>query len=383
MVLKNNFYNEVKNNIIPPLELLKYKETDELNTETAKKIFKLECEFRKCEIEHNIRNITIIGAGRWGSSIAIHLLRKNFSVTIQTRSTKTYRFLVENSESPYLPGMTFKGDVKYELDINKALNNCEMAILSVRVPYIKDIMSKMDNISDNIIFVCVSKGLGKNFRTVPAMVSEKIPNNKIALLSGPCFPNAMISGTTPISEVLACKDLPLSTALQSLFSTSMFRVYKSQDVEGVAVLGSLKNIFALSAGIVRGLQYEEETLAVLVTKGFAEIHRICQRLDIPSSTLYGVSGLGDMLLTCYSLNSHNGNFGYRLGMGQPMKELLSAWEGPLPEGYFTTSAVYEFGKINNLKLPLINTIYEILYKSLPVKTAVNDLMTRPLGVEAW
>ena len=332
---------------------------------------------------NKFQNITVLGAGRWGTAMAIYLSRKGLTVTLQCHLPEEYDQLSTTGIAPNLPAFNCDGNVIFELDLNKSLKDADIVIVAIPVAFMRGVLERIKGLSSKTVLLSINKGIEReSLKTVPEIIEAFFPDNPVAHLGGPCFPEGLLSETTPAAETLACKDDALGQSLQELFAGPSFRVYRSNDVNGVALLGALKNIYAIIAGIADGLGMYEEVTSVLVTRGLAEMKRFCQHMHISFETLYGLSGLGDLALTCYSpKSSHNKNFGKRLGKGETIDEILSTMGGTIAEGYFTTKAVWEISQKFQIDLPLCNGIYQVIYNNKSLKEILRALMTRPLKVE--
>ncbi len=332
---------------------------------------------------NQFQKITVLGAGRWGTAMAIYLSRKGLAVTLQCHLRDEYDQLKKNDIAPNLPGYSCGGKIDFEMNLNKSLADADIVIIAVPVAFMSSVLEGIDQLQPKTVLLSINKGIEReSLKTVPEIIATFFPDNPVAHLGGPCFPEGLLSESTPAAETLACKDDVLGLALQEMFAGPSFRVYRSHDVKGVALLGALKNIYAIIAGIADGLGMYEEVTSVLVTRGLAEMKRFCQHMNISLETLYGLSGLGDLALTCYSpKSSHNKNFGKRLGRGETVEDILSTMGGTIAEGYYTTKAVWEISQKNQIDLPLCNGIYQVIYKSKSLKEILRTLMTRPLKVE--
>lgn len=331
----------------------------------------------------HFQRITVLGAGRWGTAMAIYLSRKGLFVTLQCHLQEEYDQLKSCDIAPNLPDFSCDGKIHFELDLNRAIADAEIVIIAIPVAFMRGVLERIDDLSQDTVLLSINKGIEReSLKTVPEIVSAFFPDNPVAHLGGPCFPEGLLSESTPAAETLACGDDDLGQALQETFAGPSFRVYRSHDVKGVALLGALKNIYAIIAGIADGLGMYEEVTSVLVTRGLAEMKRFCQHMDISLDTLYGLSGLGDLALTCYSPgSSHNKNFGRRLGQGDTVEEILSTMKGTVAEGYYTTKAVWEISQKEQIDLPLCHGIYQVIYENKSMKEILLTLMTRPLKVE--
>jgi len=333
--------------------------------------------------DSQLHKITVLGAGRWGTAMAIFLSRKGLDVILQCHLQKEYDQLVKTDIAPNLPGFSCDGKIKFEMDLNRSVSEAQIIIIAIPVAFMRSVLERIERIQSDTVLLSINKGIEReSLKTVPEIVAEFFPDHSIAHLGGPCFPEGLLSASTPAAETLACEDEELGLRLQKMFSSPSFRVYRSFDVKGVALLGALKNIYAIIAGVADGLGMFEEVTSVLVTRGLAEMKRFCQHMDISLDTLYGLSGLGDLALTCYSpKSSHNKNFGKRLGRGELVTDILATMRGTIAEGYFTTKAVWEISQRYQIDLPLCDGIYQVIYENRSLSESLMSLMTRPLKVE--
>ena len=328
-----------------------------------------------------ISKVTVLGSGRWGTAMAIFLSRK-VEVTLWCFLENEYQQLLKTDRAPNLPDFSCEGRVRFVLGLDEAIKGADLLVISTPVPFLRALLEQLKIPQDTII-VTINKGIDRDsLQTVPELVQEFFPNNPLAHLGGPCFPEGLLSPHSPVAETLAATDESLAVRLQALFSAPGFRVYRSLDLKGVAILGALKNVYAIIAGIAVGQGMHEEAVAVLVTRGLAEMRRLSEVIGISQETLYGLSGLGDLVLTCYSQkSSHNKNFGIRLGKGESVESILAGMKGTVAEGYYTTQAVHHFAIEHKLDLPLCQTCYQVIYQGKPILEALAQLMDRPLKTE--
>ncbi|MDT8445916.1 MAG: NAD(P)H-dependent glycerol-3-phosphate dehydrogenase [bacterium] len=328
------------------------------------------------------QKVTVLGSGRWGTAMAIFLARKGYEVTLWCFLESEYHQLKTTGTAPNLPGYQVEGRLSFELDRNRSVEGAEVVVVSTPVPFLRATLDGLELNSEQIL-VTINKGIEQNsLSTVPEIIREYFPRNPLAHLGGPCFPEGLLSAQSPAAETLACEDDRVGLLLQHFFSAPGFRVYRSLDLKGVAILGALKNVYAVIAGIAVGRGMFEEAVAVIVTRGLAEMKRLCEMMGISLETLYGLSGLGDLVLTCYSqASSHNKNFGLRLGRGESTEEILASMSGTVAEGYYTTKAVHQFAVEHGLDLPLCTTAYQVIYQGQPIDEALSELMDRPLKIE--
>ena len=331
----------------------------------------------------SIGKVAVLGAGRWGTAMAIYLSRKGLKVTLQCHLQEEYEQLVETGFAPNLPEFQCEGEFHFTMDLNRAVEEAQLIVVAIPVAFLRSVLEKIKTIPSGAYIVSINKGIEReSLQTVPTIIKSFFPHHLIAHLGGPCFPEGLLSTRTPAAETLACRDESAGRRLQELFSSESFRVYRSRDLEGVATLGALKNVYAILAGMTVGYGMQEEVISVLVTRGLSEMKRYCQKRNISLDTLYGLSGLGDLALTCYSpKSSHNKNFGKRLGCGESAERILSSMRGTIAEGYYTARAVWEIAGKYEIDLPLSGIAYRILYEKMSIRDGLTVLMRRPLKVE--
>ena len=334
------------------------------------------------EVE-SIKKVTVLGAGRWGTAMAIYLSRKGLDVTLQCHLPEEFEQLVKTGFAPNLPDFCCEGKLKFEMDLNQAIGSANLVVVAMPVAFLRSVLEKIRKIPDGTYIVSINKGIEReSLQTVPTIIKSFFPSHSIGHLGGPCFPEGLLSAETPAAETLACEEDTIGRTLQELFSTESFRVYRSRDLQGVATLGALKNVYAIIAGIAEGYGMAEEVISVLVTRGLAEMKRYCQKKQISWETLYGLSGLGDLALTCYSpKSSHNKNFGRRLGSGERVEQILSTMQGTIAEGYYTAKAVWNIAEKLGIDMPLCDMVYQVMYCQKSIKEGLSELMRRPLKLE--
>ena len=289
----------------------------------------------------------------------------------------------ETGFAPNLPQFSTQGKVVPFTDPVQALAVVDLVVISTPVPFLRNLLQTLPPLPPGCVVLSINKGIEREqLQTVPEILAEYLPQHPLAHLGGPCFPEGLLSEVSPAAETLACTDLELGRALQHLFAGPGFRVYLSNQLRGVALLGALKNIYAILAGIGDGQGMTEEALAVLITRALAEMRRFCEKLEIPLETLYGLSGLGDLVLTCYSPgSSHNKNLGRRLGQGETIENILGSMSGQIAEGYYTTKAAWELAQKLGLEMPMCKAAYGLLYEGHSIQEALGALMDRPLKQE--
>jgi len=327
--------------------------------------------------------ISIIGAGSWGTTLGVILSKKGIAVQLHSvfrdHNLKMQR---ERENGLFLKGVKFPRHLQVNPSLEEVLDN-EIVVIAIPVKFISGILKKIKKhkaILKNKIFVSISKGIeAKSLKRVSQLIIEELEVSNVAVLSGPNIAHEVLRGV-PSTSILACKNKSVGKKLQLLFNTSTFRIYLHKDVAGVELGGALKNIIALSCGISDGLGFGTNTKAALVTRGLAEITRLGEKLGANVSTFWGISGLGDLVTTCFSPYSRNRLVGEGIGKGKRLSEITKKMK-MVAEGVETVKSAFRLSKKLNVDMPITWQVYAVLYQGKSPKKAVADLMTRPLKAE--
>ncbi len=327
--------------------------------------------------------VLIIGAGSWGTTLGIILAGKGVSVELHSVFNEHNQQMQRLRENKlFLKGVKFPHLLRVNPSLKKALDN-EIVIIAIPVKFISGVLKNIKKQKVSLkgkIFVSVSKGIeAKSLKRVSQLIEEKLGVSGVAVLSGPNIAKEVLE-KIPSASTLACKKRSVGRRLQLLFNTPSFRVYLHKDVVGVELGGALKNIIALSCGISDGLGLGTNTKAALVTRGLAEITRLGEKLGANASTFWGISGLGDLVTTCFSPYSRNRLVGEAIGKGRKINEIIKKMK-MVAEGVETVKSAFRLSKKINIDMPITREVYAVLYQSKSPKAAVTDLMSRPLKVE--
>lgn len=322
-------------------------------------------------------NISILGAGTWGCALGILLALKGHDVTIWTKIEVEARMLKENRKSlKNLPGAQLPEGVKITLDLEEACKDRDLIVMAVASPYIRS-TARMTRpyIKDGQIMVNVSKGIEDGtLYTLSEVIQEELPQADIAVLSGPSHAEEVSRGI-PTTVVVGAKTKETAHFVQDIFMTEVFRVYTSPDIIGIELGGSLKNVIALAAGIVDGLGYGDNTKAALMTRGMAEISRLGIKMGGKIETFAGLSGFGDLFVTCTSKHSRNWNAGYLMGQGKTMEEAMRE-VNQVVEGVNSAKAALALAQKYHVEMPIVEQINKVLFEGKSTKDALNDLLLR-------
>lgn len=324
--------------------------------------------------------VTVIGAGSWGTALAIVLADNNHEVRLWSHNPGQVEEINScHTNERYLPGVSLpKGIIGYA-DLKEALLGIETVVLAVPTKAIREVLQKMVNSNiQPLNIVHVSKGIEPDtLLRISEMIEEEVPENllkNIIVLSGPSHAEE-VSRRQITTVTVSSKNLEAAEKIQDLFINSYFRVYTNPDVIGVEIGGALKNIIALAAGITDGLGYGDNAKAALITRGLAEIARLGTKMGASPLTFSGLAGIGDLIVTCTSVHSRNWRAGNLLGKGKTLQEVLDNM-GMVVEGVRTTKAAYQLAAKYGVKMPITNALYQVLFHDASAKEEVEKLMSR-------
>ncbi|MBI5212132.1 MAG: NAD(P)-dependent glycerol-3-phosphate dehydrogenase [Nitrospirae bacterium] len=327
--------------------------------------------------------ISVIGAGSWGTTLASLLGEKGYDVTLWTHETDlAERINKERVNNLYLPDIALSHNLKATNDIAEAVSTSRYIVNVVPTQYIRPVFTQAKQyIKEDSIIISAAKGIEIETLLTPSMLLKEILGKPVSIISGPSFAKE-VALRLPTAVTLATEDKKTGLLLQEIFNTDYFRVYTHDDIIGVEIGGALKNVIAIAAGICDGLGLGHNSRAALITRGLSEIARLGLSMNAREITFSGLSGLGDLVLTCTGPLSRNYNVGCKLGQGQKLSEIVSGTIH-VAEGVTTTRAAYDLSKKHNIDLPITEQVYLALYKEKPPKEAVKDLMNRTLKSEFY
>ena len=326
--------------------------------------------------------VAILGAGSWGTALAIEFARSGHETMLWGRDPEVASRIEADGRHPRrLSGFVLPPSVRPSSDLSEAYAFGEIVFVSVPCASIRPLLD-LSPAGDGagLRIVSTSKGIEPDtLQRMTQVMHERYPAAALAALSGPTFAEG-VARADPTAAVVASEDADYAGELQSCFSSSTFRLYRSDDVIGVELAGALKNVVAIAAGIVSGLGYGHNTLAALVTRGLVEIGRIVVGRGGQARTIQGLAGIGDLLLTCTGAQSRNRFVGEQIGKGRRLEEVL----GEMPEvaeGARTCRAVPRLARDAGASAPIAEAVVEVLYEAVPAREAVEKLMTRALRDE--
>ena len=333
-------------------------------------------------------SISVIGAGSWGTALALLLSEKGHKVKIwDIDKNHIEKINTERENRRHLPGALFSDNISTEENLVKSVKGCSVIVMVVPSHGFRTVFEKIvDIVEKGAVIVSASKGIeNDSMLTMSQILEDLIKRRKrqqdleVAVLSGPSFARE-VADKIPTAVTIACNNLEKAIKLQKIFNTNYFRVYTSDDVIGLEISASLKNIVAIAAGICDGLGYGLNTRAALITRGLVEIARLGTALGARPETFYGLSGMGDLVLTCTGDLSRNRSVGLNLGKGKKLNAILDEMS-MVAEGVKTTKSVHDMVRKKGIEMPILEQVYQILYKEKDCKEAVKDLLNRELKKE--
>ena len=332
--------------------------------------------------------ISVIGSGGWGIALTILLHKNGHDLTIWSFDKKEAEELKKiRQNKTKLPNILLPEDVKVTDDLKEAVDDKDILILAVPSKAIRSVSKSLKNIiKDNQIVVNVAKGLEEDtLETMTDIIEEELKdkNPKVAVLSGPSHAEEVGRGI-PTTCVVSAHNKELTLYLQNVFMNPSFRVYTSPDMLGVEIGGALKNVIALAAGIADGLNYGDNTKAALITRGIKEISTLGVAMGGEQSTFYGLTGLGDLIVTCASMHSRNRRAGILLGQGKTLDEAIKE-VNMVVEGVYSAKSALMAAKKYNVEIPIIEQVNAVLFENKNAAEAVNELMIRDkkLEIQSW
>lgn len=329
--------------------------------------------------------IGVVGAGSWGTALANLLAVKGYPIDLWVFESEVKKQILEENENKlFLPGVTLSENIHPSNDLTAVVDGKDLIVMVVPSHVMRTTAASMAGLlSKNTILVSASKGIeNETFLTMTGVLKEMLPDlpsENFTVLSGPSFAQEVVRDVPTVVTVAAI-NLDIATLIQHAFATAYFRVYTNDDLMGVELGGSVKNVIAIAAGIIDGLGLGLNSRAALITRGQTEIRRLGLALGANPRTFTGLAGIGDLILTCTGTLSRNHTVGKKIGEGMKLKEILDEMR-MVAEGVKTAKSVYNLSRKINVDMPITHEIYRILYEDLSPKEAVYRLMTRDLKQE--
>lgn len=327
-----------------------------------------------------MKNVTVLGAGSWGSALAMVLAENGHNTLIWTyREEQAKEINEQHTNEKYLPKIQLPETLKATSDLKEAAEHATIIVFAVPTKAIREVAGNVSEyLQEKALIVHVSKGIEPDsLKRISEMLEESLSSevvDEIVVLSGPSHAEEVVMHH-PTTITAACTDLQAAEKVQDLFMNQYFRVYTNVDVIGVEIGGALKNVIALAAGISDGLNYGDNAKAALITRGLAEIARLGVRMGGNPFTFSGLTGMGDLIVTCTSVHSRNWRAGNMLGKGMKLQDVLNQM-GMVVEGVRTTKAAYQLAQKYDVPMPITTALYEVLFEGKKPKDAVDELMLR-------
>jgi glycerol-3-phosphate dehydrogenase (NAD(P)+) len=327
--------------------------------------------------------ISVIGAGSWGTTLACLLSQKGYEVTLWVHERELADIIDRTRiNSTYLPEIPIPDTVRITNDVGDAVKKARYLLNAVPAQYTRSVFQEAaSHIKEKNLIVSASKGIERGSLLTVSSILKEITNQPVAVLSGPSFAKEVIK-KLPTAVTIATDIKNDGLILQEIFNINNFRVYTHDDIIGAELGGALKNVMAIAAGIADSLGLGNNARASLITRGLVEMTRLGVAMGAKERTFSGLSGIGDLVLTCTSPLSRNYTVGTKLGQGMKLREILNQTKS-VAEGVTTAESAYELSKKYNIEMPIVDQIYRVLYKDKEPALAVKDLMERSLKSEFY
>jgi len=328
-------------------------------------------------------NISILGTGSWGGTIAQHLAGLGHAVVAWSKFPEEIKELDSTRIHPLVPELRFSDSIRFTTNLQDAVNHAEMAVIAVPSHIVRSLMESIAGMkTEKQTYVNLAKGIeNDSLMTMSQVIQEVggISANRVVSLYGPS-PAEEVAKQMPTTIVSSCQSLDTAVLVQNTFSSEVLRVYTNTDILGVELGGSLKNVIAIAAGICDGLGYGDNTKAALLTRGMAEMTRLGEIMGAKPETFSGLSGIGDLIVTCMSQHSRNRYVGEEIGKGRKLNEILDEMK-MVAEGVKTTASVYQLKKKYDVSMPISSAVHDVLFEGKNPKQAISELMIRDLVSE--
>lgn len=325
--------------------------------------------------------IAVIGAGNWGTTLACLLAGKGYDTALWVyEEALCEEIKCTRINKDYLPEHRIPDSILVTHDMKEAVGKARYILSVVPTQFVRGVFgSVLTHLRQDAVIISASKGIEKKSLLTVSSVIKGLTDHKVAVLSGPSFATEVMR-RLPTAVTLSCDDAPTALLLQEIFNTEYFRVYTHDDTLGVELGGALKNVIAIASGISDGMGLGYNARAALITRGLVEIKRLGAASGAKEETFTGLSGLGDLILTCTGLLSRNYSLGIKLGQGMKLADILSATRSVV-EGVETSESAYELSKKYNVQMPIVEQVYMVIHAGKEPATAVKELMNRSLKTE--
>lgn len=322
-----------------------------------------------------MKKIAVIGSGSWGVALSIHLASMGHQVKIWSFAEEEANLINNERKCMFLPEVTLPENITCYTNFEETLKDTDFIIHVTPSKFVRNIIKQYKTLVENQPIIMCAKGFEREtLNSLDQIIEEELPNHPYAVLSGPSHAEE-VSRQIPTAMVVASKDESLQEEVRSIFMNEKMRIYTSYDIKGVELGGALKNIIAFCAGIAVELGLGDNSFAALITRGLTEISRLGVKMGGKQETFYGLTGLGDLIVTCLSEHSRNRKAGKLIGAGKTIEETRQI-VGMTIESIDNIEVAYELSKIYDVDMPIVHAVYDVLYNGLNPKEAVTMLMTR-------
>lgn len=322
-----------------------------------------------------MKKVAIIGSGSWGVALSIHLAKMGNTISLWSFDEDEARLINEERRCKFLPGVELPENINCYTNFNDTLQNTDIILHVTPSKFVRDTIKKYKDLVDEQPIIMCAKGFEREtLYTLDEIIKEELPGKLYGVLSGPSHAEEVSRGI-PTAMVVASNSTEVKETIQNLFMNEKMRIYTSDDIKGVELGGALKNIIAFCAGIAAQLGLGDNSFAALITRGLTEISRLGVELGASKDTFYGLTGLGDLIVTCLSEHSRNRKAGKLIGAGKTIEETRKE-VGMTIESIDNIEVAYELAKIHNVEMPIVDAVYNVLYNNLKPEEAVKILMTR-------
>ena len=327
-----------------------------------------------------MKNIAIIGSGSWGVALGIHLAKLGNNIKIWSYAKEEADIINNEKKCMFLPDVVLPEGIYCSTSYEEVINGSDIILHVTPSKVVRNTVNEYKKYVTNQTIVMCSKGFEKDsLLTLDDVVKEEIPNVKLAALAGPSHAEEVSVGV-PTAIVIAAEDMKIADEIRDIFMNKNLRIYTSSDLTGVELGGALKNIIAFCAGVAASLGLGDNSFAALITRGLKEISLLGEKLGGKKETFYGLTGLGDLIVTCLSEHSRNRRAGKLLGQGMKLDDIKKEI-GMVIEGVENIDVAYELAKKYDVDMPIVDAVYKVLYENLDAKDAVTMLMTRDKKTE--
>lgn len=322
-------------------------------------------------------NISVIGAGGWGTTLANLLAEKGYNVKLWAHEKEVVEEIKNKRENPgFLPGIKLSENIHPTTDLSKAVSHKDIIITAIPSQFLRNMAKEISKfISKNTIVISVTKGLEDiTFKRMSEILEEELPGTKIVALSGPNHAEE-VSRKIPTATVIASKHQDILPKIKEILETNYFRVYPHDDIVGIEICGAIKNITAIAIGVCDALKLGDNAKASIITYGLTEMNKVGRFFNAKRATFYGLAGVGDLVATCTSNHSRNRFIGQKIAEGKSFEDIKKEMHGMIAEGIKTTKSVYDLAKKEDMDLQLTTQVYKVLYEKKELKEAIKDLIT--------